>query len=192
MMDGNRDDPAAASLDEHRQEPMHVIEIGQFDERGPVEELESATRVRRIVLENASINEIGDLGGQALRPRIVSRLPEAGHHRRPASFLLSHEARDIRRVVLAVAIERDDERSSRRQHPGAQSGALALGPRMLQDPKPVVAGAHLPQDGARVIAASVIDADELELDPVQSTVKVRDQPGHVSSFITHRNDDGEH
>ena len=76
---------------------------------------------------------------------------------------LREQARDLGRVVLQVAVDRDDDVAARLRESGRERGGLAEVPAQPDDPHVAVAGVQARQRGERAVGRAVVDEDGLPL-----------------------------
>ncbi len=74
---------------------------------------------------------------------------------------LGDEQRDFRRIVLKVAVQRDDHFALRVIEPCLQSGGLAEIPAQANGSHPAVMRADFPKQGVSSVGAAVVDKDNL-------------------------------
>jgi len=104
------------------------------------------------------------------------------------------QARDVARIVLAVAVHGGDDGACRRQDAGAHRRALAAAVIM---PQVVQAGAVAAFDeglylGSGGIRAGVVDDDHLgEPRGRQGRIRLLDEPADVARLVQRRNYDGD-
>jgi hypothetical protein len=193
----HRDDAHGVPLAGHqgREEPVHVVEIRQLEERGPAERLQAASRVGDAVAEEAGAHRVGHTRGQAADGRVAAPLPLARHEpqagRAGRIAKGREEPRDLGRIVLTVAVERHDRGAARRPDACADRRALTGGSRMTGHAQPRVATAHLGETRRRRVAAAVVDHDDLErIVRAEGGVHLADQRPDRLRLVEHGDDDG--
>ncbi len=99
---------------------------------------------------------------------------------------------DVCRVVLKVPVHTDDDFSASMVEAGSHRGRLPKVPAQAHDPQPLVPSRERRQPRERLVAAPVVDDDDLEgtLELHQVRQQTRAQSVDVVLFLEHRNDDG--
>ncbi|MNV51448.1 hypothetical protein D3C71_1434990 [compost metagenome] len=144
---------------------MHVVEVRQAQERRALDQLQAATGVRGGVLEQAAAQVVGEPRGVALARGVTAIDPVPGHQlyidlARFAAHQRQH-AGNVRRVVLAVAIEGRQPLPACLTGRVVQRGALPQRPLVMQDAQGVQAVlADLPQFLQGRIGAAIVDHDD--------------------------------
>jgi hypothetical protein len=186
------------ALEERGQIAVHVIEIGQREIGLPPERLEPAAGIPRAVPQKPSTDRVGRARGQALGQRIVALGPLSGHERqaRRGVFVQKRcqQDRDLLGRVLAVTVERADERGARGAHGVVDGGRLSCGAGMGDDRHGQVGmgGGEAFQRHAGVVARAVIGHADLERAQWQRRRAAGLQKRHRRlSLVEHRDHDRE-
>ena len=105
---------------------------------------------------------------------------------------LAEQRRDLGRVVLAVAVEGDDDgrRGCARSRQRARPTCRRCGPRSIDD-QVVAAGGAVAQVIAGAVGRSVVDEDQFVVRPRSASGRVDlvDQPGKGTALVEDRDDD---
>jgi hypothetical protein len=167
-----------------RQVAVHVVELRQGEEILAVEQFQTAAGVGGVVAEQAGAGGVGDARGQALDPAVLAVGAVAGDQQRTGTALglgAHQQGGDVRRVILAVAIQGCDPEAARGAHAGDDGGTLAA-----------AGGVATPDDACfaealgGVVQARVIDVDDLMRDMSESGADFGDQRGDVGALVSHR------
>ena len=103
---------------------------------------------------------VEDLRRDAPRQRVAPlRLPARDEVE--ALVELGEQPRDLGRVVLEVAVDRDDDVAARLREPGRERGGLAEVAPQADDAHVVVARVQPRQRGERAVGRAVVDEDGL-------------------------------
>src|ERR1700730_1222599 len=110
-----------------RQKSMQPVEIRQLQKDVAVKGLQPAAGVARAVLEHEAANRIGDARLQPFEARGLAAHPLAGDEtdRWGAAAKRLQQRWDECRLVLAVAIDGDDDRGAGSRDPGTHGRGLA-------------------------------------------------------------------
>jgi hypothetical protein len=137
VVDGMDDHSAIVALDQRWNVPMHMIEVRQAQKRRALNQFQATASVGRGVLEQAAAQAIGETRGPALARGVAAVDPVPRHQLQVATATrVTHQcqhARDVRRVVLPVAIERGQPLPASRLCRVVQRRALAQRAIMMQD-----------------------------------------------------------
>ena len=127
-------DVAAFAPDQRRQEAVQAVEIGQRQPNIARERLQPAAGVARAVAEDRAAHGVGEARLESLEARGLAPDALAGDeaHRGAPCSSRPRSAREKRRIVLAVAVERDDDRRARRPHPVRSAADLPAGARVSE------------------------------------------------------------
>ena len=176
---------------------MQAIEIRQSQEHVAAERLEPAAGVARSVAQHRAAHRVGDarlkfleaarLALDALAGDQADLLPAAGS----AGFEHAQHRRNESRIVLPVAVERDDERRARRRDARAHRRRLAAG-LLVPHAAQVRVLRHQPLElGRGAVARAVIDIDDLEGPlPVERLGDFRHQGRDIAGLVAHRHHNG--
>src|SRR5690625_2770599 len=124
----------AGALDQGRQVAVHVVEVGQAQEGFALDQFQAATGVGRVVLEHARTHRVGDLRTDALVETVLAGGAPAGKQAHVGSGLVARRQQlgNVRRIVLAVAVERGHPRRFGGAHAVPYSRALAAARGVVQ------------------------------------------------------------
>src|SRR5690349_3226017 len=109
-------DPPAVAEEQRRQEAVHVLEIRKLQERLAAEGLDAAGGVTGRILEKRAAEPVGNARADLLGERGFAADPLSGDETDPRILEMTEEIGDEARIVLAVAVEGDDQRRARRDH----------------------------------------------------------------------------
>ena len=91
---------------------------------------------------------------------------------------------DIGRIILAIAIERRDDRARCRLDARAQGGALSAAAPVIQNPEPGKISFEPGKPGQRVIGAAVVNIDDLvSVRPADGGFDFLDQRAQILVFV---------
>ena len=196
----DRHDSTARAQEQRREEAVHVIELRNGEERLPLEQLEAAARIGRVVAEHAPAHAVGDPRRHALEPRIAPRLPVTGQEERAAVRTRGgrvprrHQPRDVGGIVLAVAVHGGDPSPPGGAHPGDDGKALSLRGRVAHhDEMPNVPRGFL-RPGRRRVGAAVVHEHDLVLRRATGPQRGADLPkqgAHVLRLVVGGDHHGE-
>jgi hypothetical protein len=128
VIDRRADHPAALAQHQRRHETVHVIEIGQPQEKAARQRLDAAAGIRRAVAQDRRTYAIGDTRGEPPHGRVTTLGPlsDGQHrHRRVRASADGDQVRQVGGIVLAVTVQRGDDLAARRQKPATDRRALA-------------------------------------------------------------------
>src|SRR6476661_3932131 len=105
----------AVALHDGRKKSVQAVEVRQSEEHVAAERLQAAAGVACAVAQHGAAHRIGDARLQFLEAGRLTpdALPRDQADARLPGFERANEGGQKRRVVLAVAIERDDQRPAR-------------------------------------------------------------------------------
>jgi hypothetical protein len=187
----HRRDPPAAPEKEGGEKAMHMVEVGNRQKAFPAEQLEPAAAVARGVAQTPFADRIGHATSDALDPWI---LPAASFSNEEPKIRWSvgrpddgQEAKNIRGIVLTVAIQGGDPDSPRGSDTMRRGSALARSRPVADDCQPGKLGAQRRQEPRRVVVAAVVHAHELILrQTVQRVPDLGQEPGKVGGLVVDR------
>lgn len=171
---------------ERRHETMHLTEEIHIAEAFAAIRLQAAAGIMDIVLDQDLAEQIGDTGRDLLTPWILTLVPPAGHHIIPLVDLLKEE-RDISRIVLQVAVERDDDLTGRCLDTSIKSRRLAEILAERDEPERMA----LLRLFERLVLGPVIDEDDLKgpTDLLKRLADLAMKLEHIPLFVVQRHDD---
>lgn len=158
---------AFIALDKCWQVTVHMIEVGQAQERCPLYQLEPATGVWRSVLEHAAAQAIGESRSPALAGRITTVHPVSCDEFDAVGIAFTatnqcDHAWDIGGVILAVAVERHQPVPMRGLGGVIDRSALPERTRLMQDSQLIETAAfQVAQFFQRVVGTTIVDHDNL-------------------------------
>ena len=174
-----------------RDEAVHLaVEADLLDDLAPVG-LEGAAVIVERHVEQRRDQPVGDYRGQPAAERVVPpRHPPAGDDI-VALGELGEEPRDVGRIVLAVAVHRDDDVTGAvpdRRHQGC---GLAIVARQMQHPDPRIALGDTVECFRRAVLRAVIGKNDLGRlrQPIERVGQRPMQFGERPHFVVDRNDD---
>ena len=191
MADRHADAAPALRLDECRHKAVHVVEIGKAQEGGATYHLQSAAGVRHAIVQQCIPEPVCDSRRQSPQPVVPTRQAMPRDQLHTAVPGHRQQARNIRRIVLPVAVERRKPVAARDPSGLPERGALAGAPRMAQGTYSRVPGGPGqkqrpgPVDRAVVYHQHfVVDADQCRRDLIEERVQ-------VLRLVPGRDDDGD-
>ena len=107
----------------------------------------------------------------------------------------SQEARDLGRVVLEVAVEREDQVAPSGLEAGREGGRLAEVAAEPDRARPRIAPGQLGQDPPRAVAAAIVDENELDRPPRaagEHRVQLAVERGQALLLVMNRDDNADH
>ena len=163
VMNGHRHDPPPLPHHQCRQKPVHVVEPRHIEEGLAHEHLQPTAGVRGRVLQQSAAHTVGDARGDALHPAVPTFRPQPRHQQAHRIGILPdnvQKLRNIRRIVLSVAVQGDDDGTPRRLDTGGDSCALTGPARVADKPKLRRLLPRLAQALLGRIGAAVVDEDD--------------------------------
>lgn len=180
---------------------MHVIEPRQVEKRLATEQLEPAAGIRRAISQQSGPDPVGDPGWEALGDRVAPAGPVSGHEHGSARAGIPHggteserrlqQHRNVRRIVLAVAVKGRDPLSGGGPYAGYDRGALAAASAMAKPAQRGADAARLAQPRRGRIEAAVIHIDDLEIPPGERAPDLADQRKDARLLVANGHDDRE-
>ncbi len=187
-------DLVALALDQRRQEAVQPVEIRQRQKQIALKRLEAATGVARAVAQDRAAHAVGNArlefleAGRLAADALAGDQPDA----RSTGLQRLDQLGKKRRIVLAVAVERDDDGRPRRRHAAAQRGRLTARLRMPKRAQPRVLRLQRTELGLGAVGRSVVDVNDLVRPAsVERSGDLRHQRRHVAGFVAHRHDDAD-
>ena len=170
-----------------------MVEIRQIEEHRTLEQLDAAAGVGGFVLEQVGADAVGPARSPAFAARVLAVDAPAGIELDRGRRFVAHRQQlgDVGGIILAVAVERRDPRAARGLDAGAQCRAL---PALRDVPQHAQFGElrlRRGQHGQRVVAAQVVDVDDLEIDlAAQRGGNFAEQRDDIVTLVVHGHDDG--
>ncbi len=165
-----------------------MIEIGQAQIGAPPHHLQPAAGVHGVIPEQAPAHAIADLRSHPLGPAVLALQPHAADqaHGRAAGLQSIDQPRSVGRVVLAVAVQGDQDGAPRRLRPGAHRAALAGVPLVRQHPELRQGRLQGLQHRDRAVAAGVVDEDHLIGLPLEGGRDLSREGSDIALFVEDR------
>ena len=189
-------DRKAIPADERREETVQGVEERQVQIDMAADAGEAAGGVTRPVPQDQAANRVRDARLQPLEGRVLAAEPLSMDEAAALADLghAGQEGRDEGRVILPVAVERDDQRRSRHRHRALDGRRLAARGLVPELPQP---GSRRGQSRGlvpRTIVRSVVDHDHLErTDARQRAFDLVHERADIAGLVEHRHDgDVEH
>ncbi len=174
---------------------MHVVEGRQRQEGFPREELQPAAGIGGTVTQDSPTHAVGDPRRDALGKSVVPRPPVPVDEKRFSRALRvprAEERRDVRGIVLAVAVERHDPGRPREANARPDRGALSGRRAVTRRSEARKSAACLAKADGRRVFASVVHDDDLVLDaPLEGRLDVGEKRTDVVGFVASWDDDGD-
>ena len=161
IADGNFDDPGSVETGEGRNKPMKfAVEIDVLENLGAIG-FEGGAEVAQFDAGRAGHQPVGDTRGKLAGDGVVDAVlaPTAGDV--VAFFDLLEEGWDVFRVMLEVAIERDDNLTLSFVESGGQRGGLSEVAAETDDFQTVIGLDEVGEQIEAAISGSIIDEDDL-------------------------------
>ena len=155
--------------------------------------LEAAVHVVEPQPREPSRDAVEDPREQPSRPRIAApRLPAGDQVEALVEF--REQTRDLCRIVLEVAVDRDDDIALGLRKPGSERRRLAEVAAQPDDPHVVRAGMQLHQGRERPVGGPVVDEDRLPVraDALKRAAQLVEQQGDAPLLVVDGDDDGDH
>ena len=161
----HRNHPAPGPDEQSRQKPMHVIESRQLQKRPPREHLQPTPRIGCVIPQHEPPDPVSRPRRQPLHPVIPPLRPVSGDQHQPTLRLRpGQQGRDVRRIVLPVAVQRGDPPPLRRPHPRHDGSTLPAAHPMPAHHD----GRHqTPKCCRRPIVAPIVHIDDFVRHPCQ-------------------------
>jgi hypothetical protein len=134
---------------------------------------------------------VRDLRRQAPRePWVAARRPPPVHDVHVVGER-AQDARDVGRVVLAVAVDRDEDLAARVLDAGGERRRLAVVARQPDDPEARLLGREGRQQRRAPVGAAVVDDDDLRrpVEAVEDLPQLLDEGDDVLLLVVDRDDD---
>ena len=189
MMHRNFPRDRALSVCQQRQEPVPAVEGKDSVQRGSLEDTNAATGVVKILTQHGSARPARDSGRDPAQPVVATMHPAAGNEIGMLEFAQQH--RQIRRIILSIAIERGDDGACGVLKAGPKRGALTAVFRVAQTPDARIEPMRFLDPVPRAVGAGIIDEDQFEWSRyiVQSPGDLAGQREDAVLFIENGNDD---
>jgi len=171
---------------------VDVIKIGEPEEGGPSESLQSTTRIIGRIPEQTLADPVSEPRREFLGKTVLSLDPFAANKREVGTTRQQgiHQFGAICRIVLTVTVQGHDHCAEGLENSGADSTALTTVGKVGQDPELGNFSFQIGQDLTGSIPAQVIDEDHF----IASTRKGRSdfprQSRRRTFFIEYGDDDG--
>ena len=160
----------------------------------PSIQLETAVVVVQAAAAHAADHPVENPAGINLVPGIVARLLPAADHI-VSLFELGEKAGNLGRVVLEIAVERENQFAPARLEPRREGRRLAKVAAKPDRPHPRIALGQRGQNGPRTVATAVIDENEFDR-PADAFgehgIELAVKRGQARFLIMDRNDDADH
>src|SRR5579863_743228 len=178
-------DLEALAAHQRRKEAMQTVEIWQRQEQVAAKRLEPTSGIARAILQHGRAHPVGNTRLHALEPARLAADALPGDQPEPgaAAFERIDEYREKGRVVLAIAIERRDNRPARVLYAGANGGGLSARRDMADLPQIRPFGRQRQQVRRRCIGGTVIDVDDLEAAARQGRFNFRDKRPDIAGLV---------
>ena len=175
------------------QEAVHLPVQGHVLEDLAAVDLEGAPVVVEADPGDPRDQGVGDLRGEPPRPERILPVVAPAAHDVVALLELVDQPRDVRRVVLAVPVEGDDERAAGQVEAGRQRGGLAEVRAKLHDAERRQLDRELAEARARRVRRSVVDDDQLVRLPqaLHDVPEAHEEGADVVLLVVDGDDDGE-
>ena len=161
VVDGQLGDAEAAVVREDRDEAVQLaVERHALHDLGAVG-LEPAVHVVQPQAGDAAGDRVEDARDDAPSPERVAALRFPARDEVEALVQLREQARDLARVVLEVAVDRDDDLALGVREPGGERGRLAEVAAQADDLRVRGSGVEPRQRGERAVLRAVVDEDRL-------------------------------
>ena len=187
-------DPKAAGVRQDRDEPVQLAVDADLAQHLAAVELEPAIVIVEAAAAHAADHPVEDAAGIDLVPGIVAGLLPAADHV-VSLFELGQEARNLGRVVLKIAVEREDQVAPGGLERGREGRRLAEVAPKPDRPHSRIAPGQCGQDGPRTVATAIIDENEFDW-PSRAVgehgIELAVQRGQAFFFIVDRDDDADH
>ncbi len=143
---------------------MHLVEIGQAQENLTAQGFQATASIVGLVVKHGFADAVGPARGPFLRSRILTVAALTGHHANRFRRVMQdlRHAGGIDRRVLAIAIERNNQRRFGRKYTGAHGPALADIVFMPQHAQAGDNGLRRHETRMGLILTVIIDKDDLE------------------------------
>ena len=191
VVDRHIGDAPAFALRQRDQEAVHVIEIGQAQEHVAMKGFQAAAGVAGAVAQQGIAQAVAQPRGQPPAGLVLALDAHARHHGQ-AGIGPQHgqQLGRVGRIVLAVAIQGDDDAAPGRHHAGADAAALAEIAGMAQNPKRWNFRLQRPQFRRRRIGRAVIHKDDLMGFGLQGSRNLPGQGADIAGLVLDRHDHG--
>ena len=169
-----------------------AVELHPLDDLRAVR-LEPAVHVVQPHAGDLAHDAVEDLRGDAPGERVPPlRLPPG--HEVVALVELREQPRDLGRVVLQVAVDRDHDLPGGLAEAGVECGRLAEVPAQANDPDVVVRVVEPRQRAEGAVGRAVVDEHGLPQPPVtrEGRVELLVEQGDAALLVVHRDDDRDH
>ena len=179
----------------HRDEAVHLTEqVHSLDDRGPVD-LEAAPVVVQLDPGDPGDESVGDARGDLAQDQgVLAVLAPPLEQVQVAGEEFIHQAGDVRRVVLEVAVQGGDQVPAGGVEARLHGGGLAEVAPQADDPHMgPVAGGGLAQPRRGPVAAAVVHADQLPGPAVarQALMHTGQERGNIVRLLVEGDDDGQ-
>lgn len=159
VVDGHLGDARSREAQQGGKEAVHAGEDGQVLEKGSAEGLERAAGVDDRLVGDPVAHAVGDARRDPAHPVVLPPLPHAADDVEAVD--LGEEPRDVRRVVLQVGVQGDDDLAAGVAEAGVHRRRLAAVPALVEHAHAVVVPGQPPQDFRAGVGAAVIDEEDL-------------------------------
>ena len=192
MVDDVLDDRDAELARDRRQEPVHLaVQLHRLHDLG-AEHLQRAAVVVQLDARRPRDQPVRDHRRQPpVDERVLAVLPPARDDvGRRLLEPIDHGA-DVARIVLQVAVHRDDVAPARVREAGGEGGGLAEVAAELDDAQAVVRRLQPGQPRERLVRAAVVDGHDLVGAPagLERGRQLAVELVHVGRLVLHRDDD---
>ncbi len=190
MLDGDLRDARAGLVGERGEEAVHLAVQPRLADDLRAVRLQRAAVVVQPHARDAPDQPVRDARRQSPRETVLPLLAPAGDDVVALVDLLE-QGGDVGRVVLQVAVHRDDDRAARVVEAGGHRGRLSVVPAELDEPEPRVVGRERAQARVGVVTASVVDDHDLPrpAERVQRLAERGVERFDVPLLVVHRDDD---
>jgi len=135
---------------------------------------------------------VGEARGDPPQPGVLAASAHAADHV-PAVLQAGEETGDVRRVVLQVGVESDDDVAAGEAAAGGERRRLARVAPLADDPHCGVRPGEAEQDREAAVGAAVVDEDHLRraAEGLPDALELGREEGQALLFVEHRDDEGE-